>query len=239
MPRTWRDSVLEAMRRRAINSVDGLVYRSALCQYELDQIAHETGSVGRTPEQTLSRTLQSLRDEGEIEFLGKGSYRLVQALVDVEEVELTESEIDSRIRRKLLRLGCVETDNPTAVARRRRGQGRIRELTLQSYGQQCALCDISTPSLLIASHIVPWSASEEARGDLSNVICLCRFHDVLFELGYWSLGAMHEVLVKSPLTAGTIQALLHPGITFRLPAAFEPQQSYLLNHRQRHGFNIA
>lgn len=227
------------MRRSAIKSADGLVYRSALLQDELGQIAHETGSVGKTPGQTLSRILQDLRDEGEVEFVGKGAYRLVQSPVDVEDVELTESEIDSRIRRKLLRLGRVETDNPTSVARRRRGQDRIRALTLRNYGLQCALCDISPPSLLVASHIVPWSASEEARGDLSNVICLCRFHDVLFELGYWSLGTMHEVIVKAPLTAWPIKVLFPPTIAFRLPAAFEPQESYLLNHRQRHGFNVA
>lgn len=237
MARTWRDSVLDAMRRSAVASADGLVYRYRLLQDELDRIADETGSVGKTPGQTLSRILQDLRDEGEIEFVDKGVYRLVEAPVNVEEVELTELEIDSRIRRKLLNLGRVQTDNPISIARRRKGQERIRAMTLQNYGNQCALCDISDTSLLIASHIVPWSVSEEARGDLSNVVCLCRFHDVLFELGYWSLGEQYEVMVKSQAGGWPITALLPKAIIFRLSSAFEPSQLYIAQHRQRHGFN--
>ena len=43
---------------------------------ELDQIVIETGSVGATPEMTLSRVLQQLRKVDAIEFLGRGAYRL-------------------------------------------------------------------------------------------------------------------------------------------------------------------
>ena len=237
MARAWRDSVLDAIRRRAITSVDGLVHRDELLQHELDRIVRETGSVGQTPAQTLSRILQDLRDEREIEFVRKGTYRLIQGAVDVEAVDLTEPEIDSLVRRRLLKLGRVETDNQVALARRRRGQDRIRAMTLQNYGGQCALCDISEPSLLIASHIVPWAISEEARGDLSNVLCLCRFHDALFELGYWSLGSSYDVIVKPTLRAWPLQALLPATIAFRRPGAFEPDRLYLTQHRQRHAFN--
>lgn len=44
---------------------------------ELDRIVRETGSRGATPDMTLSRELQQLRDRGEIEFLGGGNYRLL------------------------------------------------------------------------------------------------------------------------------------------------------------------
>lgn len=238
MRRTWRDCVLDAMRRSAVRSSDGLIYRYRLLEDELEQICAETGSKGETPEQTLSRTLQELRDEGEIEFVGNGAYRLVAVPIDIEDSDLIDSEIDSRIRRKLLHIGRVETDNPVSLARRRRGQDRIRVLTLHNYQNQCALCDIKNPALLIASHIVPWSASEEARGDLTNVICLCKFHDALFELGYWTLDDAFRLLTKSVEGAWVIKAVLPPSIYFSSPNSFVPAKVYLGQHRERHGFNI-
>ena len=237
--RTWKSSVLDAMHRCAAKSADGLVHRYSLIKSEMDQIVLETGSGGLTPEQTLSRILQDLRDDGDIEFVGKGIYRIVDAPIDVENVDLEEPEIDSRIRRKLLILGRVETDNPVSIARRRRGQDRIRAMTLQNYGSQCALCDISDPALLIASHVVPWSVSAESRGDLSNVLCLCKFHDVLFELGYWSLSDGYEVIRKPVAGAWAIGALLPSEIEFRRPGDFDPARTYLAQHRKHYGLNAA
>lgn len=53
--------------------------RQAFIEVELARIVAETGSTGTTPEQTLSRELQQLRDVGVLEFLGAGSYRLRDA----------------------------------------------------------------------------------------------------------------------------------------------------------------
>jgi putative restriction endonuclease len=47
-----------------------------LIRDELATIVRETGSRGLTPEATLRRELQQLRDRGGIEFLGSGRYRL-------------------------------------------------------------------------------------------------------------------------------------------------------------------
>ena len=52
-----------------------------LVHAELTAIVRETGSRGTTPEATLRRELQQLRDRGGIEFLGAGNYRLTAAPV--------------------------------------------------------------------------------------------------------------------------------------------------------------
>lgn len=51
--------------------------RQELIRDELDRIIEETRSAGRTPDYTLSRVLQELRDDGQIEFLAPGEYRTV------------------------------------------------------------------------------------------------------------------------------------------------------------------
>jgi putative restriction endonuclease len=52
-----------------------------IVRLELDRILRETASRGATPEATLRRELQELRDRGGIEFLGQGRYRLTTAPV--------------------------------------------------------------------------------------------------------------------------------------------------------------
>ena len=52
-----------------------------LIREELNNIVRETGSRGLTPDATLRRELQQLRDHGGIQFLGQGQYRLTASPV--------------------------------------------------------------------------------------------------------------------------------------------------------------
>jgi putative restriction endonuclease len=79
--RTWRESVAAALMRQAGKQHTGIVTRQQLIEGELPRIVRETGSRGATPEQTLSRVLQDLRDDKQIEFKGPGEYRLLSTLV--------------------------------------------------------------------------------------------------------------------------------------------------------------
>ena len=236
--RTWRDSVLDAVVRLSSRYGAQTIQRQALLTEELDRIVEETRSNGATPAQTLSRVLQNLRDEGVLEFLGGGAYRVTKQPVDVEVTDLTDPEIEAAIRQRLLRLGRVETGTTVAEARRRRGQARLRVLVLQNYGTHCAVCDLCDPHLLVASHIVPWADAPDARGDLGNLICLCRFHDALFENGYWSLKEDLSVLRRLPLAGQTLQLLLPETMSFLHPIGYRPESSYLRWHRGRHGFEV-
>src|SRR5438876_223394 len=84
--------------------------------------------------------------------------------------------------------------------------------------------------------IVPWADAPDHRGRLDNVICLCRFHDVLFEEGYWSLADDLSV-IKRPRTLGRpIRLLLDHMDAFRRPSSFAPALEFIGYHRQRFGF---
>ena len=74
----WSEAVEDAVRRHVSSTGSALFTRQALIDGELARIVEETGSRGRTPEMTLSRELQQLRDSGAIEFVDdQGSYRLI------------------------------------------------------------------------------------------------------------------------------------------------------------------
>ena len=73
--RRWRDSVATAVMRVVRRSGRRTFSRQELIEHELDRIVAETGCAGRTPDQTLSRVLQELAADGQIEFLAPGEYR--------------------------------------------------------------------------------------------------------------------------------------------------------------------
>ncbi len=74
---SWSESVAFAVRRLAARNGSAEFSRRQLLDAELPRIIDETGSRGATPDMTLSRLLQEMRDNGEVEFLGRGQYRLL------------------------------------------------------------------------------------------------------------------------------------------------------------------
>jgi hypothetical protein len=239
MRRPWRESVLDAVHRLSRGSPQALITRQQVIAEELPTIVRETQSPSQTPGQSLSYWLQQLRKEGILEFVDRhGLYRLVRPVIDVEEFDGTEQEMDAAIQEGRLRFGRVETSTAIAMQRRRCGQARLRELCLVNYSRTCALCDLQEKNLLVTSHIVPWSVSIDGRGDLANVIILCKAHDSLFEAGYWSLSDELQVLrAKKAVKSWSTMVLLPDGVTFREPIRHRPGLIYVTHHRERHGFS--
>ena len=77
----WSEAVEIAVRRLAARHGSAEFTRQQMIEEELGRIVRETGSRGATPEMTLSRELQQLRDRGEIEFVTPGHYRLLDPAV--------------------------------------------------------------------------------------------------------------------------------------------------------------
>lgn len=76
---TWTEAVTGAVHRAASKSAEKVFTRQQLQEEEGVRMCSETGTVGQTPMQTVSRELQQLRDAGVIEFLDdRGTYRLVK-----------------------------------------------------------------------------------------------------------------------------------------------------------------
>lgn len=233
---TWKDATLNALRRFSNRNSTRRINRQQLIDEELDQIVKDSKAVGVTPSQTLSRVLQELRNEGLLYFLGDGSYLLADTLISVEIEDLPIEAIDYAIKSNKLAIGILPANDEQVVARRRIGQDRIRILTLENYGYQCAFCDVNEPGMLIAGHISRWADDAEGRGNLSNTLCLCKFHDVLFENGYFSLSEDYKILKKGGIMSRTISLILDLTENFRHPAAYPPTNEFLSKHRVRTGF---
>lgn len=75
---SWTEASEAAVRRHVGKTGDHVSTRQGLIDAELDQIVADTGSTGATPQMTLCRELQEMRDRGSIEFVDdRGTYRLI------------------------------------------------------------------------------------------------------------------------------------------------------------------
>ncbi|MBC8100686.1 MAG: HNH endonuclease [Armatimonadetes bacterium] len=234
----WRDAVLAALHSYAQRYTTHVIARDRFIDEALAQIVQTTASQSALPGQTLSRTLQELRDEGLLYFSERGVYVLLDDVLPIEREDIPSAALDYALRANKLSFATVP-DIPTgevvALRRQRKGQRRLRILTLRNYRQQCALCDVQQTALLVAAHIARWRDHPAARGDLTNVICLCRWHDALFEYGYLALHDDYMLLKHPAPPSRTIAHLLATTDRFTPPLHYVPSPLYLAQHRARVG----
>lgn len=142
-------------------------------------------------------------------------------------VARTTSSILSSISR-------LTTTEKNAVVKQRVGQGLFKDLLKAKYGCKCALCNIDTESMLIASHIKKWSdcTNDAERLDDNNGLLLCAHHDALFDKHLITFDETTGTLIISPTLTPSEQAALNiasiPNITVT------PQmRPYLSDHHSR------
>lgn len=240
MTSRWKSTVTLALHRYSKRHASLQIERSAFIREELPAMLRETLSAGRTPAQTVSRVLQELRDEGKLFFSDSGVYVLTDAAINTVDEDFPDDVLDHAARAGTLVLDDVATANVVGQSRTRRGMAAVRRTALSNYEHRCAVCDVADAPLLVASHIARWADRPDARGHLTNVICLCRLHDPLFELGYFALSDQLTVLWR-PAIASSALRKWSTGSTepFRLPLRQAPSPLYLQEHRSRVGLPAA
>lgn len=87
-----------------------------------------------------------------------------------------------------------------AFVKIRINQGEYRKKLLKMYNH-CCLCQVSDARLLIASHIKPWSDSNEMeKVDPYNGLLLCPNHDKLFDQGLITINPDKSITISSSLS---------------------------------------
>lgn len=78
-------------------------------------------------------------------------------------------------------------------------QNVFRDIVIANYSSKCAVTGIDIPDLLLASHIVPWSLSEEERLNPENGICLSALCDRAYDKGYIGINEKFEIILSTYL----------------------------------------
>jgi hypothetical protein len=116
------------------------------------------------------------------------------------------------------------------------GQDIFRQALLRYWNGRCPLTGITDPSLLRASHIVPWAECETDahRLDVHNGLLLSALWDAAFDAGLVSFDDDGRPLCAPTLTPTAAEALMVQA-TRPLPLT-DAHRANLAQHRARHDF---
>ncbi len=120
------------------------------------------------------------------------------------------------------------------------GQQFFRRAVLSSYDTRCCISGVAIPSLLVASHIVPWSKDPKNRLNPHNGLCLSVWHDRAFDQGMLTVSEDMTVQVAPRIRGAKLDeftrknlAELH-GMPVSRPERFMPSEEFLYWHREHH-----
>lgn len=129
-----------------------------------------------------------------------------------------------------------------SLVKQRVKQDFFRSTILSSYNTTCCITGISTPILLNASHIVPWSKDVSNRLNPRNGLCLNVIHDKAFDKGLITVTPDFRVKLGDVILASRQQPHFEElffGYENReiiLPNRFKPSLKFLEFHNE-HIFN--
>ena len=112
------------------------------------------------------------------------------------------------------------------------GQGWYRQALLEKFDRKCAVLGSGPERILIASHIVPWSESnDDERLDVENGILLSPVYDALFDRNLISFNSNGLILISKALKKDEYEVF---GVSGKERIAVtEGMQSYLMRHQQK------
>ena len=109
----------------------------------------------------------------------------------------------NELEKELINQKTISNTEKEQVIKSRIGHSTFKEKLLRRECK-CAICGVTNKSFLIASHIKPWSKSNNAeRLDVNNGLLLCPNHDALFDKGYISFDKDGRIVISSHLDEST------------------------------------
>lgn len=129
-------------------------------------------------------------------------------------------------------------DEKERLVRVRVNQNFFRQSVLSIYGSKCCITGLDMPSLLVASHIVPWRSDAANRTNPQNGLCLNALHDKAFDQGLITVTTDFKVKVsarlKQPDSREVVQGffLEYEDREISLPDKFRPDKAFLSYHNK-------
>ncbi|NMH60655.1 HNH endonuclease [Alteromonas ponticola] len=143
--------------------------------------------------------------------------------------DLTQADVQQDIDEIILNKDIPDTQKAVMV-NTRVGQGRFRE-DLINHWKGCAVTKYQNYSFLIASHIKPWSKSDnEERLDPFNGLLLLANIDKAFDLGFISFDDKGGIMISDHLEEHRTLGI-HADMNISLA---KQHQDYLAYHREEH-----
>jgi hypothetical protein len=141
----------------------------------------------------------------------------------------TEDVLDSNDLENFIDDEITETEKERII-KSRIGQSSFKKALL-AVEKKCRLCGLSDERFLVASHIKPWSESNnQERLYVNNGLLLCPNDDALFDKGYISFDDNGNILIADSLDDAT-KVFLNINETMKINMN-ESQQQFIKWHRK-------
>ncbi len=147
----------------------------------------------------------------------------------------TEDDFESVLKAELNKLpGNIKNTEVERIVRQRVGQDIYRKAMLEYWGEACAVTGVSIPSILRASHALPWAKCETdaQRLDVFNGFLLTANLDALFDRFLISFNKYGNIIISEKISEKD-KALLGLTSALKLRWVAEEHEKYLRIHRTR------
>ncbi len=211
-----------------------------LCNFaSLDPIVTASGRKGLPGASDLDRELwkEFLQTPTTVIPVSEELFHKLFSANEADEVEVIKDKGVKVARRTIPKLPVGET-TVTAEVQVRRGQDYFRQVILNAFNNRCCVSGIPIRSMLVASHIVPWSENLAERLNPANGLCLSRIHDVAFDRHLITFDEDYRLVIGKSLKTECGNAVLKESFTafegkrINLPAeTIAPNQEFLTQHR--------
>ena len=194
------DTITKELKNLKLISVD--IYSIDNAQ-KIDEIietylgVEELGKKDKTGKRMYSAALKKYKQFLEINFQNHHEY----------DIYVEDNEIGSEIINIENNMDQISATEKETIINSRIGQSKFKNGLVGKY-RKCILCEIDIPELLIASHIKPWSKSDNMEKlDLNNGLLLCCLHDKLFDLGFISFDISGKIIISDQINLNTYDCL--------------------------------
>ena len=159
----------------------------------------------------------------------------------------SEGLLAERRGKSVEEIAQIETDDLPPPGKDREAIVRVRvnhkffsRRVLSAYGFRCCVTGLSVRSLLVASHIVPWSVDPANRLNPRNGLCLNALHDRAFDSHLMWVEKDFIVRIspklssiERPLGAAASWLASFEGKGLILPDNFRPDPELLMKHEKK------
>jgi len=212
-----------------------------LCNFaSLDPVLTASGRKGLEGASTLDRELwhEFLKHPANVIPESEAAFRQLFAKSDSDEVEVIKDKGVKVVRRTNPKAPLGETTSTVEVTVRR-GQDYFRQVILNAFNNRCCVSGIPIRSMLVASHILPWSEHPAERLNPANGLCLSRIHDVAFDRHLITFDEDYRLVLSKELKSECSNSVLKEsfavfeGKRINLPEeALVPNKAFLSKHRE-------
>lgn len=136
-----------------------------------------------------------------------------------------------------INIDSIENTEKIVKVKQRINQNFFRKIVLANYDNTCAICSLNYSSLLIASHIIPWSKNIQERLNPHNGLCLCSIHDRAFDIGLITFDDNLRLIISQEIMKLNSQVFNcyfgnFENKTMNLPKKFYPSIAFIKYHRK-------